>query len=152
MLTNYARVVQFYSAPLACFADALDNRTPCQVYAKTGERRRGTRAAHSPRRRLHRRTHRRQSLRFRPHQAHARLGWNCGNHSLAGQPADPDLVGPAAIQDAAPGRELLLRPQAVQGRGHPLQQAGGQLLRHGEPGLLDHRDQEHQENGERAGL
>ena len=27
MLTNYAQVVQFYSAPLACFADALDNFT-----------------------------------------------------------------------------------------------------------------------------
>ena len=26
MLTNYAQVVQFYSAPLACFADALDSQ------------------------------------------------------------------------------------------------------------------------------
>ena len=26
MLTNNAQVVQFYSAPLACFADALDRR------------------------------------------------------------------------------------------------------------------------------
>ena len=26
MLTNNAQVVQFYSAPLACFADALDIR------------------------------------------------------------------------------------------------------------------------------
>ncbi len=27
MLTNYAQVVQFYSTPLACFADALDSRS-----------------------------------------------------------------------------------------------------------------------------
>ena len=61
----------------------------------------------------------------------------------AGQPPGPVLVRPAAIPDAAPGRELLLRHQAVSGRRHQVQQAGRQLLRDGEPGLLDHRDQEY---------
>ena len=90
-----------------------------------------------------RRTDRRQGLRFRPHTTVPRLAGHCRNHSPAGQPADPDLVRPAAIPVAPPGGELLLRPQAVQGRGDPLQQAGRQLLRDGEPGLLDHRDQVH---------
>ena len=61
-----------------------------------------------------------------------------------GQPPGPVLVRPAAIPDAAPGRELLLRQsKQFSGRRHHVQQAGRQLLRHGQPGLLDHRYQEY---------
>ena len=50
------------------------------------------------------------------------------------------------------GGELLLRPQTIPGRGYPLQQASRQLLRDGEPGLLDHRDQVHMKDCESPGL
>ena len=49
----------------------------------------------------------------------------------AGQPPGPVLVRPDPVPDPPPCRELLLRHQAVSSRRHQVQQAGGQLLRHG---------------------
>ena len=62
------------------------------------------------------------------------------------------LVRPDPLPGAAPCRDLLLRPQAVSGRGHPLQQVGRELLRDGESGLLDHRDPVHTRDCESSGL